>query len=106
MAYLIEKEKRVFGESEFVEIKIYEVENSRLFPEGIKYSMVFVKNGICLLRYDNERNKGHHKHISGKESGIEFKGVEQLKKSFYEEVNALRRDLYESSQRHNQNRQL
>ncbi len=96
----MESERTYFEKGEFVEIRVYEVERGKFFPEGIKYSMNFIKNGLCILRYDNERGKGHHKHLKGKEVKLEFKDVNNLKRAFMEEVSAIRSvDLHESKKR-------
>jgi hypothetical protein len=34
-------------------------------PHGLKYRLVYVKNGKRLVGCDNERGKGDHKHIGG-----------------------------------------
>ena len=82
-----------------MEIKIWEVPKSKDFPEGVKYSMVYVKaekDGYRrVLGYDNEKGKGHHKHFFDEEVEIEFKGWESLVKMFLEDVKKLRRELYE-----------
>jgi hypothetical protein len=33
-----------------------------------KYRLYFGKDGVCLVRFDNEQCKGDHKHILGIES--------------------------------------
>ena len=42
-----------------------------------KYRFFFGTNdGTCLVRYDNERGKGDHKHIEGIELPFLFRGLE------------------------------
>jgi hypothetical protein len=36
-------------------------------PHGLKYRLVYVKDGQRLVGYDNEQGKGDHKHIGEKE---------------------------------------
>jgi len=90
--------KRLFPEGDIMEIRIWKVPKSKDFPEGVKYSMVYIKvdeNGAKrILGYDNERGKGHHKHYFDKEEKIEFEGWNGLVRRFKEDVKKLRRDLY------------
>ncbi len=48
---------------EIVEIKIWKVPRSEEYPEGFKYSLVYVRKGKRVLGYDNYQGHGHHKHI-------------------------------------------
>tara|TARA_Y100000310_G_C20563064_1_gene754038 strand:- start:868 stop:1149 length:282 start_codon:yes stop_codon:yes gene_type:complete len=75
--------------NEIVEVKVWRIEKSKAFPEGLKYSFVYIKDGKRILGYDNEREKGHHRHFKGKEEKVEFKGIVELKEKFVEEVERL-----------------
>ncbi len=88
--------KRIFPEGDIMEIKIWEVPKSESFPEGVKYSLVYIKEGRRVLGYDNERGKGHHKHYFDREEEIEFEDWERLVREFLEDVKKLRRGMYES----------
>ena len=79
-----------------MEIKIWEVPKSEDFPEGVKYSLAYIKEGRRVLGYDNERGKSHHKHYFDGEEEIEFDDWENLVRKFLEDVKELRRDMYES----------
>ena len=70
-AELILHDKQKTKEGDIIEVKIWKVEKSRDFPDGIKYSFVYVHNEKRVLGYDNERGKGHHKHFLDKEEGYE-----------------------------------
>jgi hypothetical protein len=39
---------------------------------GIKYRLALISNEVCVLRYDNERGKGDHKHIGEGEVPYRF----------------------------------
>jgi hypothetical protein len=39
---------------------------------SFKYRLAFVKDGICVLRYDNEAGKGDHRHKGKEEVSYEF----------------------------------
>lgn len=47
-----------------------------------KYRLVYVVNGACVLRYDNETGKGDHRHCGGLESIYVFKTYEKLMADF------------------------
>ena len=55
-------------------------------PHGLKYRLVYVKEGKRLVGYDNERGKGDHKHIGDQEQGYAFQSVEQLLDDFWNDV--------------------
>jgi hypothetical protein len=55
-------------------------------PHGLKYRLVYVKEGKRLVGYDNERGKGDHKHIGDQEQGYAFQSVEQLLEDFWNDV--------------------
>jgi len=42
--------------------------------------------GACLVRYDNERGKGDHKHLAGKEEAYSFTTLNNLRIDFEREV--------------------
>ena len=47
-----------------------------------KYRLYYGKDGICLVRFDNEQGKGDHKHVKGNESPYQFKDIPTLLKDF------------------------
>ena len=55
-------------------------------PHGLKYRLVYVKDGERLVGYDNERGKGDHKHIREKEQVYVFQNVDQLLEDFWNDV--------------------
>lgn len=42
--------------------------------------------GECLVRYDNERGKGDHRHLRGVETGYNFSSLEKLFADFEQDV--------------------
>lgn len=61
-------------------------------PHGLKYRLYYgTPDGTCLVRYDNERGKGDHRHFLGKEEPYHFRNVETLIADFQREVNRIRR---------------
>ena len=93
---LIFHEKKITKEADIIEIKIWRVPKTSEFPEGIKYSLIFIHGFTRVLGYDNEHGKGHHKHVYDIESKIHFKNWRDLIKRFRNEVNQLRSELYGS----------
>ena len=90
------------GNGQFTEIVVYEIPRTQDFPQGLKYSMSFIRKGKCILRYDNEKTKGHHMHLNGKEIPIEFIGIDTLIEDFESHVEKIRGVFDETSQSDNQ----
>lgn len=44
-----------------------------------------------MLRYDNEKSKGHHRHVLDVEEPYEFVDVDTLVKDFLEEIDNIRK---------------
>lgn len=57
---------------------------------GYKYSLAYVVDGICVLRYDNEAGKGDHRHIGMTESPYRFVSHAQLLADFWLDVDQWR----------------
>ncbi len=56
-------------------------------PHGIKYRLQYcLPDGTTLIRYDNKRGKGDHKHIREQEFPYRFTTKEQLLKDFQADV--------------------
>lgn len=86
-AKLLLHERQQVEIAAFVEIKIWQVPKSvKGSAHLFKYSLAYVVNETCVLRYDNEAGKGDHKHISDSESDYAFSTTEQLLKDFWIDV--------------------
>ena len=57
---------------------------------GYKYRAVYVVDGVRIVGFDNERGKGDHCHLDGKELPYAFTGVEQLLEDFIAAVETRR----------------
>ena len=55
-------------------------------PHGLKYRLVYVREGKRVVGYDNERGKGDHKHIAGQELPYRFNSVRDLVRDFWADV--------------------
>ena len=82
-AELIEKSRTVIDDTTFFEVVLWHlpapVPGSR---HPFKYRLALVVNGECVLRYDNERGKGDHRHFGDIEEPITFKSLEALYDAF------------------------
>ena len=55
-----------------------------------KYRFYFGRDdGVCLVRYDNERGKGDHRHIDGTECPYLFRSLEALFDDFLADIDAV-----------------
>ena len=57
---------------------------------GYKYRAVYALNGERIVGFDNERGKGDHRHMDGKQLPYTFAGVDQLVEDFIAAVSARR----------------
>ena len=55
-----------------------------------KYSLVYVVEGRCVLRYDNERGKGDHRHWNDSETDYAFTSMEKLLADFRDDITRWR----------------
>ncbi len=51
-----------------------------------KYRLVFLRDGKRLVGYDNERGKGDHKHLGGREMSYRFVDIDTLMRDFLRDV--------------------
>jgi hypothetical protein len=47
---------------------------------------VYIVSGVRVVGYDNELDKGDHKHLAGEEVAYVFVGLDQLVADFLEDV--------------------
>jgi hypothetical protein len=59
----------------------------------LKYRLFYGFPGQRLVCYDNERGKGDHRHLEGREEPYAFTTVETLVQDFLADVKALRGEL-------------
>lgn len=56
-------------------------------PHGLKYRLHYgLTNGTCLIRYDNERGKGDHRHVRDKEEPYALTTARKLVEDFLSDV--------------------
>ena len=86
-AALLLDEKVVLADGAIMELVIWRL--PRATPDrshGLKYRLYFGRDGICVVRYDNESGKGDHRHIKGREESYSFTSVEKLRRDFEADI--------------------
>jgi len=86
-AVALVRRRVVVAADAFVEVVIWEV------PEPVppsthlfKYSLAYVVEQRCVLRFDNERGKGDHRHTETDEEPYTFSTPDQLMADFEADV--------------------
>lgn len=89
-ATLLIQERRVHADGHVVEVVLWHVPSPVPPSEyAFKYRMVLVKDGERLVGYDNERGKGDHRHILGREEAYAFTTIARLLDDFETSVVAV-----------------
>lgn len=84
---LLLDEKVVLADGAIIELVIWRLPHATPDrPHRLKYRLYFGRNGVCLVRYDNESGKGDHRHIKGRETSYVFASVEKLRKDFEADI--------------------
>ncbi|MBV5339143.1 MAG: hypothetical protein J0665_06230 [Deltaproteobacteria bacterium] len=58
-----------------------------------KYRLYYGKNGVCLVRYDNEQGKGDHRHYAGAEEPYVFVDIPTILHDFRQSIKNLGVDI-------------
>jgi len=84
-------EKTILDDRSFTHIRVWQLPEP-VFGSShrLKYSLVYVVEHHCLLRYDNERGKGDHYHLGPCEFAYRFVSPEVLFDDFIAQVHRLR----------------
>jgi hypothetical protein len=90
-AELITRFKDVTADGGVIELVIWRVPQP-VSPSthAFKYRAAYSLGGVRLVGFDNERGKGDHRHVGGRESAYAFVAVEQLVEDFIAAVEAAR----------------
>ena len=59
---------------------------------GYKYSLAFIVEDVCILRYDHERAKGDHRHCGDIEEAYQFKDIDTLLADFRKDIKRWRNE--------------
>ena len=91
-AVLITRFKDVTSEGGVIELVVWRVRQPvPPSTHDFKYRAAYAVNGVRLVGFDNERGKGDHCHVGGRERAYTFVSVEQLVEDFIAAVDAARR---------------
>lgn len=88
-AKLILHTKEMKGD-EIVEAKVWQVPKSGDKPHGVKFSIVYIKNGKRLIGYDNAEDRGYHRHLTDREEAYRFVDIWRLLDDFKQDVQDIR----------------
>ncbi|MFV2057662.1 MAG: DUF6516 family protein [Thiohalomonadales bacterium] len=85
------KDKYIYADGAIREMVIWRLpESEKERPHGLKYRFYYGYSDQCLVRYDNERGKGDHRHEADQETRYHFTSVEQLVQDFKVDIKRLR----------------
>lgn len=89
-AELLLRTRQTYGRG-FVEMVVWRT--PRPVPptgHGFKYRLAYVVGGARLVGYDNERGKGDHRHVGGREVAYRFMNIDRLMADFLQDVEDAR----------------
>jgi len=90
--------KHVEENGDVVEMRIRTVQKTSMNPEGIAYSLVYVRKGKRLIGYDNfeghfKEGSSHHKHIGERIVKYMFVDEWKLIEDFTEDIDKIKRGV-------------
>lgn len=91
VANLVFSDKYVYRDGAIREMIIWrlpKIDQKR--PHGLKYRLYYGYPGSCLVRYDNERGKGDHRHYGDYEEDYTWVSVQKLMADFKADIEKLR----------------
>jgi hypothetical protein len=86
-ASLLLRTRIVYSASAFAELVLWRL--SKPLPgaaHAYKYRLVYVVEGACVLRYDNESGKGDHRHRGAEERSYRFTSPDRLIADFEHDI--------------------
>lgn len=84
-------DKAVLPDGAIIEMVIWKVpEPVPPTTHGLKYRLFYGLAGERVVGYDNERGKGDHRHVKGKETAYRFVSPEKLVADFLADVRKVR----------------
>jgi hypothetical protein len=89
-ASLLLRQRVVLTDAVFAELVLWHVPTS--VPGSLhhyKYRLALIRNGICIMRYDNESGKGDHRHYGVREHPYSFTSVDTLLEDFNHDVKTI-----------------
>ncbi len=90
-ATLLHRSRFIYADGALREMVLWQVPVTAHHPRGLKYRLYYGDvEGKCLVRYDNERGKGDHRHGSDGEEAYRFSDVETLVADFLADIRRIR----------------
>ncbi len=87
-------DKQVLPDGSIVEMRIWEIPKATPGSKHrLKYSLFYGYPGRRIVGYDNERGKGDHRHVEGKEEPYSFISPDRLMEDFLADVRRLRGEV-------------
>ena len=91
VAKLLHRSRFVYTDGALREMVLWQVPRTIHHPDGLKYRLYYGDvGGNCLVRYDNERGKGDHRHGIDGENSYRFSGVDALVADFLADIRRIR----------------
>jgi hypothetical protein len=85
-ARLVLHEKQVDEDGSIIEMKIWS-----LYPQGVKYGLVYIREGKRVLGYDNAHGRDH-RHYRGKSEPYRFTNIRTLLRDFRKDLDRLKEE--------------
>ena len=90
-AELLFRDKFVYRDGAIREMNIWRLpETDAERPHNLKYRLFYGYRDTCLVRYDNERGKGDHRHYGEREEQYKWVSVKALVADFRADIKRLR----------------
>ena len=84
------RERIPFSEDSFAELVLWQLPSPLAgSAHAFKYRLAFVKDGVCVVRFDNEAGKGDHRHVRDEEAPYAFVSPEKLIEDFLREARSI-----------------
>ncbi len=92
-ALLLLRTRIVYDVDAFAELLLWQLPQ-RLpgSKHEFKYRLAYVVDGTCVVRYDNERGKGDHRHAGEREAAYDFATVDKLLADFRKDIERWNRE--------------
>ena len=88
---LLHRSRFLYPDGALREMVLWQVPRSTHYPRALKYRLYYGDAlGNCLVRYDNERGKGDHRHLGNEETTYRYRDVESLVKDFLQDIQQIR----------------
>lgn len=91
MAEKVFEYKEIKDNCDIIQIRVWKVEKSEKQPEGVSYTMAYIRNGERIVGYDNFEGhlfegSSHHKHIGKRILPYEYVDYWKAIGDFYADV--------------------